>query len=288
VVRRVTAPLDRLVRFVRELSPEDVRRRAEVGDDEVGALADAFNGLLDRLARSQEALVRSEKLALAGLLAARVAHDIRNPLSSIKMQTQLLHTRLRGDTEHEAVLMSVLHDINQVESVIGDLIELASPGEFRLEPTAISTVIKDAVQQLSAQLAYRKIVTEMNLQERVPLLPLDGKRLKQALLNVIANAAEAMPNGGRLTVDSRIDGDTLIVRICDDGLGVDPALASRAFDPFITTKRDGVGLGLVNAKSVIEGHHGRIALEPRDPRGACVTIWLPLRPAGRAGLHQER
>jgi signal transduction histidine kinase len=283
VVRRVTAPLDRLVRFVRDLSPKDVRHRAEVGDDEVGALADAFNGLLDRLERSQDAAVRSEKLALAGLLAARVAHDIRNPLSSIKMQTQLLHARLAGDADYEAMLMAVLHDINQVESVIGDLIDLASPGEFKLEPMAINDVLGEALQQLAAQLTYRKIAIDMRLQDRLPQLALDGKRFKQAVLNVMANASEAMPTGGTLLVESGTEGDAVIVRICDDGVGVDPAIASRAFDPFVTTKKDGVGLGLVNAKAVVEGHGGRISLEPRQPRGACVTIWLPIHPAPQGG-----
>ncbi|OFW31518.1 MAG: hypothetical protein A3H97_03280 [Acidobacteria bacterium RIFCSPLOWO2_02_FULL_65_29] len=285
VVRRVTAPLDGLVRFVRELSPQDVRRRAEVGDDEVGALADAFNGLLDRLERSQDALVRSEKLALAGLLAARVAHDIRNPLSSIKMQTQLLHARLHADADLEATSMSVLHDIDQVESVIRDLLELASPGQFRLEPASINSVIGETLQQLAPQLAHRKISTKTHLEEGLPPVALDANRFKQALLNVIVNASDAMPSGGTLTVESGIDADTVIVRICDDGIGVDPAIVDRVFDPFVTTKRDGVGLGLVNARAVAEGHGGRIRLESRLPKGTSVTISLPLRAASQS-THQ--
>jgi signal transduction histidine kinase len=137
-------------------------------------------------------------------------------------------------------------------------------------------------------LTYRKIITEVNLQEGLPLLSLDARRFKQALLNVIANASEAMPIGGTLTVDSSIDGQALAVRICDDGVGIDPAIKDRAFDPFITTKPNGVGLGLVNVKSVVEGHGGRIILEPRYPRGACVTIWLPLhRAAGRPAVAGE-
>lgn len=276
VARRVTAPLQHLVEFARELSPGDVRRRAAVGRDEVGALAEAFNGMLDRLERAQTALVQSEKLGLAGLMAARVAHDIRNPLSSIKMQAQLLRGRVRGDAEDEAMVLSVLHDIQQVESVIRDLLELARPGELRLEPTSVNAVVQEALQQLSAQFTHRKIAVVTRLDQALPPVPLDAERFKQALLNVLNNAAEAMPTGGTITVASRPDGEsTLLVEICDDGVGIEPEMADRVFDPFVSTKRDGMGLGLVNVKAVVERHGGRIALSPNAPKGTCTTIWLP-------------
>ena len=276
VVKRVTAPLDRLVQFAREVTPEGSRRRAQVGDDEVGTLADAFNGMLDRLERSQDALVQSEKLALAGQFAARVAHDIRNPLSSIKMQTQLVRDRLRGSVD-EATLMSVLNDIEQVESVIRDLLELARPGQLRFEPTSLNEVASDALHQLAAQFAHRKISVHVDLEEELPLVPLDRTRFKQALLNVLVNASEAMPTGGVVTVRSRRDGDAAVnLQICDSGVGVDPAVLARVFDPFVSTKPDGVGLGLVNVKAVVEGHGGRIRLEPRQPSGTCASITLPV------------
>jgi signal transduction histidine kinase len=283
VVRRVTAPLDRLVQFVSSLSPTDRGRRADVGQNEVGALAEAFNGMLDRLDASQDALVRSEKLALAGLLAARVAHDIRNPMSSIKMQTQLLRVRARGDADDEATLTAVLHDIDQVESVIRNLLELARPGELRLAPTGINSVIREAVAQLAAQFTHRKIAVELQLADAVPDLLLDADRVKQALLNLLVNASEALPSGGTITVTSRRDAAaSLLVEVCDDGVGVDPAMLGRLFDPFVTTKRDGIGLGLVNAKAVIEGHGGRVWLSSRRPRGTCASISLPGPATGRS------
>jgi signal transduction histidine kinase len=276
VVRRVTAPLQRLVTFVGGLTPSDVNRRAVVTNDEIGALAEAFNGLLDRLQASQSALVRTEKLALAGLLAARVAHDVRNPLSSIKMQTQLLQARLRDDPEDQATLTSVVHDINQVESVIADLVELARPGDLKREPTSINRVIHDALRQLSPQLLHRKIVTRTKLSVDVPDIPADSRRLRQALLNVLVNASEAMATGGGIDIDSRLEGPNVVVEICDDGCGIDPQVVGRVFDPFVSTKREGVGLGLVNAKSVIEGHGGWITLQPRRPKGTCARITLPV------------
>jgi signal transduction histidine kinase len=277
VVRRVTAPLEKLVRFARELSPHDRRRRAKVGDDEIGALARAFNEMLDRLDQSQDALVRSEKLGLAGLIAARVAHDIRNPMSSIKMQTQLVRARLAGDEEEKATLTAILHDIEQVESVIRDLLELARPGQLKLEPASVNAVLREALQQLSAQFTHRKITVEARLGAVPPVL-LDTGRFKQVLLNVLINASDAMPTGGTIAVTSAEDGPSAArIDICDDGIGVDPAILDRVFDPFVSSKRDGVGLGLVNAKAVVEGHGGRIRLDPRQPKGTCASIWLPIR-----------
>ena len=277
VARRVTAPIERLVRFTRDVSAGDARRRAPAGDDEVGRLAASFNDMLDRLDASRDALVKSEKIGLAGLLAARVAHDIRNPLSSIKMQTQLLRTQLPSDDDR-ASLDAILHDIAQVEFVIGDLLELARPGELRLRPTVVNDVVRDALHQVSPQLAYRKIRTATSLDDTLPSIPLDASRFKLALLNVLVNAADAMPAGGRLEITTRLDpvSPALVLEVCDDGTGIDPAMQDRVFDPFVSTKRDGVGLGLVNARAVVEAHDGAIRLARRDPAGTRVTITLPI------------
>jgi signal transduction histidine kinase len=275
VVRRVTAPLRRLVDFVRNVSPGTPGQRAAVSGDEIGVLAEAFNGMLDRLERSQEALVRTEKLGVTGLVAARVAHDIRNPLSSIKMQTQLLQARLGRDPDDQATLSAVLHDIDLVERVVRDLVDTARPGELKRESTSVNAVIRAALQQLAPQFAHRKIVVRSTLSAEVPAVALDVARFQQALLNVLVNASEAMPSGGEISVDSRYEMGSVIMSICDEGTGIDPAIADRVFDPFVSTKREGVGLGLVNAKAVVEGHGGRITLAPRQPRGTCASIVLP-------------
>jgi signal transduction histidine kinase len=277
IVRRVTAPLDRLVGFVRTLSPNGPTPRAEVGEDEVGALAMAFNDMLERLERAQHALVRSEKLALAGQIAARVAHDIRNPLSSIKMETQLVKARTPGDVEAQASLDAVLHDIDQVESVIRDLLELARPGDLKRQAESLNAVVSDALTQLAPQFRHRRILVSTDFATDLPHVALDRARLKQVFLNVLVNASEAMPTGGDVRVTTRRDGPgELLVEICDDGVGVDPAALPLLFDPFVSTKPDGVGLGLVNAKAVVEAHGGRIRLAPREPKGTCAAIWLPV------------
>ena len=275
--RALTRPLARLVAFTGNVGRGGAAR-AEAGDDEVGTLGRAFNDMIDRLERSQEALVQSEKLALAGLFAARVAHDVRNPLSSIKMRTQLLHDHLQttGDSATTASLAAVQRDILQVESVIQDLLELARPGSLARAPVRAAAVIGDALEQVRPNLAYRNITVSTALSPDAPVVSLDANRFRQALLNVITNAADAMPSGGTLTV--RCDPEPaggVAIEIADDGAGIDPDVLPRAFDPFVSTKPHGIGLGLVNAKAVVESHGGTIALARRPEGGTSVTIRLP-------------
>ena len=278
VARRVTAPLDQLVRFAQDTSSGN-RGRARSGDDEVGRLGQAFNEMMDRLDASQSALVRSEKLALAGLLAARVAHDIRNPLASMKIQAQLLESRVKGDPRSGTLVNAVLDDIGQVESVIRDLIELARPGEVRRMPADLNALLRTVLRQIDARLLHRKVGVEMALADRLPLVNIDPERFSQALLNVIVNAVDAMPNGGMLDVRTRATGDHVVLEIEDDGIGIDPEILDRVFDPFVSSKPGGVGLGLVNARAVVESHGGRIALTPRQPRGTRAMMTLPLGPS---------
>ncbi len=285
VARRLTAPIEDLDRFARDVSAGDPHRLAPEGHDEVGRLGVAFNDMLGRLDQSQAALVRSEKLGVAGLVAARVAHDIRNPLSSIKMQTQLLRSRLARDGAGAAdagvrqeIISAVLRDISQVETVIIDLLELAKPGELNRQPVRLDALVRDVLQQLQPQLDHRRIVVDARFADALPAVPLDAHRFTQALLNVVNNATDAMPTGGTLLVATRLadEGRTIALDVCDDGVGIAPELLDRVFDPFVSTKRDGVGLGLLNARAVVEGHGGRIELVARDPKGTRATFLLPI------------
>lgn len=275
VARRVTAPIAALAKFSQEVG-EGSSARAAVGDDEVGQLGRAFNQMLDRLDESKVAKVRNEKLALAGLFAARVAHDIRNPLASMKINAQLLESAVRGHERNEAAIHAVLHDIGTVEAVIRDLIELARPGELRLVPVDVNVVLRTVMRQLDARLKHRKVAATVDLPDRLPLVRIDTERFSQVLMNVIINAIDAMPNGGALSVSTHSDGAGVVIDVDDDGIGIDPAMADRVFDPFVSSKPEGVGLGLVNAKAVVEGHGGRIQLTPRQPRGTRARIVLPV------------
>jgi signal transduction histidine kinase len=273
VVKRVSRRLLELTDFTRRFGQGDRSRIPGGGGDEIGQLAGAFGDMARQLRDSEERLLRSEKLAVTGMLAARVAHDVRNPLSSIKMQAQLLRPRVEGTPAQES-LQAILRDIDQVELVVKGLLELARPGELRMQTARLNDLVEDVVRQVTAPFRHRKVAIETRLGD-VPPLPLDADRFKQALLNLLMNGADAMPSGGRLLVETAADGPAVRLDVCDEGSGIDPAIRPRLFDPFMTTKREGVGLGLVNTKSIVERHGGTIDLLPREPHGTCARITLP-------------
>ena len=253
-------------------------RRAQEGDDDVGRLGRAFNQMLDRLDESKVKMLRNEKLALAGLFAARVAHDIRNPLASMKINTQMLEAAVKGDPKNAALVNAMLHDISQVESVIRDLIELARPGELRRVPADINAVIRAVIRQLDARLQPSAGRGE---HADPPGSPAAGDNRSGTIRAGAAPTSSSTPSmrcqrAARSTVSTRSDGAEVIIEVDDDGVGIDPGMVTRVFDPFVSTKPDGVGLGLVNAKAVVEGHGGRIELTPRQPRGTRARIVLPV------------
>jgi len=170
-----------------------------------------------------------------------------------------------------------LRDIQQVEVVVRDLIELARPGELKRRPVALNDLVGEVLNQLSLQLTHRKIAVDLRLDDRLPSINLDSERFRQVLVNVVGNAADAMPTGGTLQVVTRvIDGGAgIALDLCDTGTGIDPEIRDRVFDPFVSTKRDGVGLGLVNAKAVVESHGGTIDLTAVEPTGTRARITLP-------------
>ena len=278
VARRVTSPIDRLVAFTQDITTGAGQGRAEEGSDDVGRLGRAFNAMLDRLESSQRKLVQSEKVALAGLMAARVAHDIRNPMASIKINTQMLAARVRGDGKNADLVSAVLTDVDQVESVIRDLIELARPGELSRVGANLNEVVREVLRHLHTRLAHRKIAVHEMLMDDLPAASIDVERFKQVLVNLIVNAADAMPNGGAVAVATAVGPEpgTLVIDVIDEGTGIHPSVRERVFDPFVSTKPDGVGLGLVNVKAVVEQHGGRVELTPRSPRGTCARITLPV------------
>lgn len=289
IARRVTAPIQRLSAFAETIAPGDdlmsMSQRAVAGHDEVGRLGASFNAMLDRLEQAQDALVRSEKLGLAGLFAARVAHDVRNPLSAIKMQTQLLNGILPVGPEGEEgreVAAAILHDIAQVEFVIKGLLDVARPGALTRVPGEVTPLVQDVLRQMAPQCRHRRVSLTSDLAEGLPPIDLDADRLRQALLNVVTNAVEAVREGGNVHVATRREAGTgaIEIEVNDDGMGLDPEAAGRLFDPFVTTKPGGVGLGLVNAKAAVEGHGGRIQIAPRLPNGTRALITLPVGAAG--------
>jgi signal transduction histidine kinase len=208
-------------------------------------------------------------------LAAGVAHDIRNPLSSLKLFVQMLRA---ADEEEQAMHQIMLREIERVEWTVKGLLDLVRPSDLQLAPGSVNDVVRETLRLTTPQLGHRKITIMEQFDSTLPLVLLDADRLKQAILNLILNAADAMPDGGVLYTATKTDVErtVIILEICDDGDGIPLEMRTRVFEPFFSTKRDGVGLGLMNAKSIVERHRGTLRLIPRERPGTCAVITLPL------------
>jgi signal transduction histidine kinase len=235
------------------------------------------------LKEAHEQLIRSERLATVGELAAGLAHDLRNPLAGISGALRVLTDELPPDPHQQAVLGEIQAQITRMNTTLTDLLRHARPPTPQYRWVNVTEVLEQSLWFLPA--TGIEIVRE--LQPDLPRLRLDPNLLHQALLNILVNARQAMPSGGRLTVRTtlRRDGprETVEVQITDTGVGIPPEHLGHVFQPFFTTKAQGTGLGLTIAARIINQHGGRIAVESGPDRGTTFRITLPV-PAADAAL----
>ena len=272
----IARPIQSLAAQARELSDGNPKARlTATSRDEVGELAHAFNSLLDSLRSAEERLIESERLAAVGQVAAGIAHEVRNPLSGIKMSAQLVRRRLRDLSPDDAESMAVmLAEIARLEVIIDDLLTFARPTKLARDDADLNAVIREVLAFMARQLGHAGVAVRDELDPNLPQAPLDPRRIRQVVLNLILNAVEAMPNGGTLTVRTRAVDNTVVAEFDDTGHGVEPDAAERLFEPFFTTKPGGGGLGLGVSRTLVDAHGGTLAFEPLDG-GTRFTFSLP-------------
>jgi signal transduction histidine kinase len=239
------------------------------GGPEIADLVNALNRML-------ETLRRTEQFAAMGRLAAGVAHEIKNPLSAMKMTVQMLREE-RPAGEREPFDL-ILREIERLDLAASELSAASRPGPPARDPVRLDRAVSDVLDLLDRQLGHLKVSVERQIESPTEVAG-DGDRLKRAAMNLVLNGAQAMPQGGKLRVDlGRRDGRVRLA-VTDTGTGVPVELRDRIFEPFVTGKADGVGLGLSLTKRIVEDHDGKIGFETSD-RGS--TFWIDL-PESRVG-----
>ncbi len=234
------------------------------------------------LARAQAQLVQRERLAALGELSAVVAHEVRNPLGVIFNSLGSLKRLLRPEGDARMLLDIVGEEADRLNRIVGDLLDFARPSTPALRPEALDRVLEEAVAAAVAEI--RDIAVERDIEADLPPVAMDARLIRQAVLNVAVNAAQAMPRGGTLTVRARRDGGWVRVEIRDSGPGIPDEIRHRVFEPFFTTKASGTGLGLAVVKRIVEGHGGEVAMASEPGAGAAFTIRIPLEPASPTSL----
>lgn len=236
--------------------------------------------------RLQEELRRGERLGVLGSLAAGVAHEIRNPLSSIKgLATYLAQKAPAGGPEEEAA-RTMVAEVGRLNRVVTELLEFSRPAAVQAAETDVNAVIERALRLAGADLQAKDIRVDYRPEPGFPKARLDGERLTQALLNLFLNAVQAMADGGNLRVTLERDEDQRRFRlgVRDTGGGIAPADMASIFTPYFTTKASGTGLGLAIVQQIAEGHGGRVLVESKPGEGSAFTLLLPLDPADNGDL----
>ncbi len=241
---------------------------------------------LDELARTQDALVRRRELAALGEMAAVVAHEIRNPLGAIANVSALL--RRANETSPE--LLEILRDeVSRLDGLVRALLEYVRPIHPELQEGALAPIVQGCLQAaLELESAQARVRVALDLDEGVGGVPLDGPLLRLALGNVMRNALQAMPQGGELRVtlsaEAGPEGEWAKVELCDSGPGLPEEVAGRLFQPFVTTRPTGSGMGLAMVKRIIDGHRGQVTLATGPTGGTVCTIRLPFADTPRANV----
>ncbi len=234
---------------------------------------------LGEVRRLQEQIRRQEKLAALGGLAAGVAHEIRNPLSSIKGLATYFAEMFAADSKERDLAQVMTREVDRLNRVISELLEFARPTDLKRRTTDINSLLEHSLSLIHQDAAVKQIEIIRRFGDDLCALQIDPDRLAQALLNLYLNAIQAMQPGGRLTVGSRMQPDgSVVIEIADTGSGISKAHLDKIFNPYFTTKAKGTGLGLAIVHKIVEAHHGRIELQSTAGTGTRFGLHFDCRP----------
>jgi len=224
----------------------------------------------------QARLVHQEKMAAFGLLAAGVAHDLGNPLSSVEAQIQLLDDRSLPE-EAAGVLATVRHELGRLRRLLRELVDFARRRRDEASLVSVQEVVGDALRLLKHDRRLERVRVTTEFDPDSPPISVVEDHLMQVVLNLMLNAVDAMPDGGALRVEVRPAGDRVVLRVHDDGIGMDHKVLERAFEPLFTTKSpgQGTGLGLSISRDILTACGGTIELHSAPGRGTSAVITLP-------------
>jgi len=284
----ILRPIKRLVDASHALAKGDLSHKVTVhGSDEIGELCETFNIMAESLDERDRQLreymhrrlSQSEKLASLGRLAAGVAHEINNPLTGVLTFSHLLLRKTPPDTPDYEDLEVIVRETTRCRKIVKELLDFARETKSERKPSDLNKVIRDTISLIQNQVSFQNIQIRTELDGNLPAVPMDANEMQQVFTNLALNAAEAMPDGGSITIRTGPDSDPNYVRaeVTDTGTGIPEENLSKIFDPFFTTKEAGVGtgLGLAVTYGIIQRHEGTIDVESEVGKGTTFTVRLP-------------
>jgi signal transduction histidine kinase len=290
--RRLLRPLERVTQRAQAVARGDLTpQEIPDADDEIGELARAFERMVGAVAKAQSRAVANERLAAIGKMAAHVTHEIRNPLSSIGLNIELLEEEIatvNTSGEAKSLLAAITREVQRLEHLSEEYLRVARLPQPRMESEDLGPKVREIVAFARPEMERARLEVGLDIEADLPPALFDEGQIRQALLNVLRNAREAMPDGGRIDVRVRAEGMSVVVGVDDRGAGIPEEVRSRIFDPFFSTKGEGTGLGLAITRQIIEAHGGSIACEPRQGGGTSFRLLLPIAPSRASGIESAR
>ncbi|HET6284623.1 MAG TPA: ATP-binding protein [Polyangia bacterium] len=295
-ILRTLRPLGVLRRRVREVAGGEYARRTGVDSrDEIGELAREFDAMAGALQEREQMLIRSERLATVGRMAAQITHEVRNPLASIGLYAELLGDEIvdKG-AEPRRLVTSIISEVDRLTEITETYLRFSRLPAAKLEREDAGAIVTAVLEFARAELSQKGITLEIDVGADLPEILADESQLRQALLNLVRNAREAMPGGGRLRVvvdvvsaanGAGATAQSVRLRIGDTGPGIVRENIGKIFDPFFSTKDKGTGLGLALVQQIVVEHGARIEVEtaPDSPQhGTTFAITFPAVPRQKA------
>jgi two-component system sensor histidine kinase HydH len=274
--RMIEREIDCTIADGRSLPLEVIATTLEEGDGAALGYVLLFRDMTE-VRRLQQEVTRNRHLASLGSLAAGVAHEIRNPLSSLKGFATYFRERFRDNPTDRETAEVMISEVDRLNRVINQLLEFARPLTMTLVPASIQSLIRHALKMVEGQAREKGIAVEMDLSPEIGEIPIDADRMSQVLMNLCLNAIAATEAGGTLRVTlGRQDDQRVRIAITDTGAGIRKEDLPRVFDPYFTTKPAGTGLGLPIVQKIVEAHGGNIFLASEQGEGTTATVILPM------------
>jgi signal transduction histidine kinase len=293
VARSIVTPIRNLVGAARRVAAGDLSARVDIQKaDELGELGATFNDMTAALAQAsvrveqlhQEQIERAQQLATVGELASGVAHEIKNPVVGISNGLDLVKRRLGHEPVVAPIIDEMMRQIARIDSAVKDLLSFARPSSPTLAPVAGNQVMQRALRLVQPAAANAGLSMEVRLDQDLPEVLLDEELMTQALVNVLMNAVQATPTGGKIIVRTRATEDHVEFSVSDTGRGIPPGDLEQIYKPFFTTRHSGTGLGLSITRETIGHHGGTIEVRSKVGRGTTFTITLPKEPVAEPEL----
>lgn len=289
--RWIVRPVDHLVKGMDTFSAGDLSHRVrKVSDDEIGALAENFNDMADRLIEYQNTIKRTERLETLGKLASVLSHEIRNPLNSMVINMQILKREISKEKVNklkvERFYGIIASEIKRVDQLVADFLLVARPPKLEKTRVALNEILDEVVMTQVAD-SLKKGVRIERVYSKAPIYAdVDVDKIRQVFLNLIINAIQAMPGGGKINISMKpsmnraldrgaSSSKGVIISLTDTGHGIEEAELNKIFDFYYSTKADGSGLGLAIAQQIVEMHNGEILVESKVDSGTAFSIFLP-------------